>query len=554
MRITIIRLLAAILVGASGFAPAHAAGPSGPGILLPAFIAGEIDLTSYSGVRRGVLSTAARTANGVALQAALDDADTNGKCLRVPAGRFEYIATGVQNGRNAGLQVKKGVRCLIGAGSISGGTMFVNYATNHPALTLGDIGLSSAGYTYGGRYGGFAVGHGVSQTGQASADGLLVGNYYNSYFDDILVTPFGDGFNHANVGLEVGTSLSNFFFQNVIGAVTVKSGSVNGLKWNANGTGNSWRSLYVGAGTAGAATYGSRQAFSSYPVWFNTPGAEIGSFDQLNIEWSITGANLALLRNDSLGLKVQYMHLEGDQLSGFNAGVLHGVIGRTKIDMLRMLDVYIASAGGATGTPRILSSYGDSRFTIDQLYVTWAGAGANAEAVASIPFVLYADDATIVGRKPFVNVGSFDINGNTGAFSLDANTAGTAPGTNGAISGFESYRFNKARSQTEGASIEMANANLTVYGQHRRAKVRVTTALTAARSLTLAGTVASAAPGLASSRAAGDIVEVHRIGAGAFDLTVLAHDGTTVLYTFSGSASAGTAKSFEWSGSAWTVL
>ena len=99
----------------------------------------------------------------------------------------------------------------------------------------------------------------------------------------------------------------------------------------------------------------------------------------------------------------------------------------------------------------------------------------------------------------------------------------------------------------------MGNAAMTVYAQHRDAKVTQVGALTADRTLTLSNRIAGSGPGYVSTRPAGDIVHVHRTGGGAFNLVVANQSGTT-LATFTGAASAGTELAFEWSGTAWTAI
>lgn len=523
-------------------------------VAAPTIIRGSADASKFPGVVTGMLPDApARVANGTALQGFLDWCASNGKWAEFPPERYEYSASATQNSRNTGLHMKSGMGIIGGGDRPGDGTRFVQYASNHPALTIGDVSNTVSNLIEGGQFTGFCVGHGSSQTGQASADGLLLGRIWRSTFDQIYVSPTLDGTNHAYCGMRIGLGLNQFFFSNRIGTLVSKSGQAHLFRMDSNGTGCEWANLYFGgvSTAGGAGTFGARLALSAEPVFINTP--EFGHAGQFNIEWCSSSGQTAALRADNCDvLDIACLHIEGNQLNNFDGRMMIATASRVNIGSVKMLDNWIAAVN-ATGTPSLLRVYGNSNVSIDQFYARWNGSGYNAEAVASMAFQLYRDDSTIVGRKPLIGIGDFLASGNTGALSIDANTAGTAPGSSGAISSFQSYQFNKDRSRTVGATIQMGNSNLTVYGVHRLAKVAASVALTANRTLTLSDKLAASGAGSTSTRMAGDIIEVHRTGAGAFDL-IVSDQAAAVLFTFTGAASAGTVKSFEWSGTAWTAL
>lgn len=471
----------------------------------PAIVNGKAVATTYPGVSTGVLTAgAARQANGVALQAFLDWCITNGYPALFPSARYEYEASATANGRNTGLHAKTGIIAVLGdSSSPLESPQMVQYATNHPVLTFGDLTATTSAFVEGAVLDGFVLGHGVSQTGQTSADGILFGRCWGCSIDNILVTPFLDGTNPPYIAIHVGLGTTTQFFSNNIGTVRAYSAQQHLFRQDAASTGNSWQNIYLGSGT-----FGNRVATAAEPFWANMSGSDFGSIAQLNIEWCQSANNGALLRSEATNMLIGHLHFEGAKLIGFDPKCIWSVVGRIHINSMKSLDVWIAAAN-ASGTPQILSAYGDARIIVDQALLNWQGAGVNAEAVASMAFRLYSDDATVVGRKPFATVRQTDISGNTGAMSLDANLAGAAPGSAGAILGFDEYSFNKGRSQTEGAIIQMGNANMSVFAAHRRAKVVTTGTFSAGRTLSVDDRFATSGVGAASKRMACDLVAVH---------------------------------------------
>lgn len=493
--------------------------------LSPAVILGMALATTYPGVSVGTLANSSeRQANGVALQAFLDYCATNGLTAFLPAGVYQYEAAATQNAQNTGLHAKKELLGLLGAGmSVDGGTVLVQFASNHPILTIGDVTATAGNLTQGGNYGDFALAYGASQSAQTSAYGLLLGRIWQSQFNNIYISGDYAGAFPPYIGLRIGVSSAQFFFNNVLDNIIVRSGQRNILHQIAIGTGCKWGMIYLGGGDVG-----SRVALTGPAFFAEMSGNVFGTIDQLNIEWVSGPANDPLLRNDSQGLVISQMYFEGNQLNGFDPAMIHNVFGYMVIGTMRSLDTWIASAN-ASGNPRILSSYADCRVEVSQMTLSWSG---GSERVASMAFRLYGDDASVVGRSPYVSVGDLKVEGNTGAFSLDANTTGAAPGSAGAIAGLSSYEFNKTRSRTEGVLLEMRNADMTIYAQHRFPQVRLTQAITADRKLILSSSNNASGIGNVATRSAGDVINVWRqSGAtGAFNLNVRnAADDATIF-------------------------
>ncbi len=534
-------LTASTTLAGSGFNPKT--------LSAPAVFRGQADASTYPGVTTGVLAnSAARQANGIALQAFLDYCSTNKLVAYFPALRFEYEATANQGGRNTGLHAKNNIGGVIGeSGNATYGTRLVQYAVNHPVLTIGDVGATSSYGLQSIKIGHFALGHGVSQTGQTSADGLLLGSlYYSDFIGLVTITPFMQGVFPPYIGLQIGLSLTQIFFSNVGMNFLIFASQMSYIKNNAGGTGNAWLSAYCGNGGPG-----NRVAMIGTPVDLGPSGVDHGFIGILNIEWTnSSGGPAAALTSAGDGTTIGHLHIEGVVIDGnYDRALINVVEGRLNINSMKCLDVWIKS-GVVSGTPKIFTQYGNSRLNVDACYLRWTGTG---ELVADAPFQLFDDGFSPIGYRTSVSINKGGCFGNTGSFRLDPTMPSAVPGAANNIAAWGNYEYNPSRSRTTDAVITMANAGLTVYGQHRNCQIRLRTALTANQALVLSDKLAANGAGSASVRPAGDFVEVFREGGGAFDVVVNTQSGA-LLHTFTGAASANTIKRFEWSGSAWTAL
>jgi hypothetical protein len=493
----------------------------------PAVVQNVANALAYPGVVVGVLpGSTERTANGTAMQAFLDWCGANAYIAYFPKGTYEYIATSTQSGRNTGLHANKNVRGITGAG-MGNGTRFVQFATNHPALTIGDVGAVDADATLGGVYYGFEVCQGVTQAAQTSADGLLLGRIWASDFDMINVDA-ARGF-QAYVGLRIGLSVAQFFFSNHIGTMKVNTGQLNMVLMDANGTGNNIQNLYVGGGSVG-----NRTTLTSQAVRLNQSGRDFGTIQQFNIEW-VNCSGAGMFYSEAVQIIINHCHFEGCQMAGTNESFL-STTGRVTFGSVTFLNCWIA---GSIGTPKLFHTYGGGFFDVGGLNLRWDG---GSEQVCSTAIYL-ANPDTSVGFKPVVEIRNAQFSGHTAAINLDPTLLGAAPGSAGAISGFSLYSYDKTRSTTEGAVIEARNADITIYAAHKFAVVRSTQALTAARKVILSSNMAASGIGNVATRLAGDGVTVFRESSatGAFDLTVRNSADTVTSITLSSASTEGKA-------------
>jgi len=547
--------------------------PSGPPVLFPKpFLNhGTVLLHRASGVKQGPLADATeRTVRGNALQAAFDAAASGNRFVEDWGGRYEYICTTQQDirskaqvdanaapiMRNFGLLLRTGLRGFATAGSTPFGTVLVNYADNHPVATYGDMTCDASQMLEGVELGGCLLGHGASQTGKTQADGLVLGRIWRSKLGDFSISPhLGDGVNHANVSLRVGLSADTFFFQNKVGNIVLKSAQETFLRSEANGTGNAWSLIYCGGigEPSGTGTFGNRRTLSGPPVLIRS--LEFGSAEQLNIEWVKSSTPFAgIVLQDCDGMHVEYMHIEGVQMNGFDSRLIHAAASRVHIDQLKGLDVWIAAAN-MTGIPALLRAYGDSRVKVEQMKMAWNGVAYSGEAVASTGFRLVREDVdtNTVGRKAFIDVEHFDLQGHTGAFAADDTMTAIAPTAAGGILSMRSYSFDRTRSKTDGATINMTAASMTQYGVHRNAKVWARSAINTDATLTLSPYLAASGAGSTTLRQGGDIVGLHRTGGGSANLLVAGGNADGSTTALSANVPNATMAFFEWTGSVWVA-
>lgn len=505
------------------------------GSVSPAILRGSYDISRYPGVTVGVVDAATRIANGVALQAALDYCATNRKFADVSDVTLQYTASGVQESRNVGLQVKKDVLGLVGAKA-----KLIQYATNHPALTLGDAGSVSGDLSSFCEYRGFSVGYGSSQVGQTSADGLLIGRMANCKLDQINVDRYISGSLFVPyVGIRQGPAATNFFFSNQIGTLSANGGQKNLLWVLGSSTGNRVENMYLGGGT-----FGSRNACSDKPVRFSQYESTWGSVGQMNIEWQDTDQ---LMFADGQNMVIDLLHVEGNKMNG-NDSCYFNVVGRTfYVDILEAVDNWVA-APASTGSLALFTSYGRTSIDVRKADLIWHGSGYNAEAVATASQRIFKDDTSASDKSRCV-VRNLALTGNTGTFDFDA---GTTAANYGAFTSCGLYEYNPIRSRVEEAEILLPSGNgaVTGYGATRHTWVKLDTSISADRKYILNANLSPSGKGSTTPRIAGDSITFYRSGnaTGAFNWLIRDSADATTLATL---ATAGLTATLVWTGSAW---
>lgn len=490
---------------------------------------GYYDITKYTGVvfNRDPGTTVGRQANGAALQAALDYCITNKLMPTAPAGNFFYDCRTQDVGgtQNVGLQFKvnsKGFFC-------PGQVYFVQFAPNHPAITLGNLNAA----TPNAYFTGMTAVHGVSQTGNTQAAGVLIGQLYKSTLENITAVayPPGGGVNHAYYGLQIGRpGVASYFFSNVCRNFSINTGQDCIFRVDADGTGNAWDSLYLGGGSIGDLI-----ALAGPAMYVHSVGSAFGSIQQLNIEWMTTYA--AMTCDNARNMTMIATHFEGIKLTA-NGNFVQNVLSSLRFITIEALNVQInntapaASAGWA-----VFKMYSDGQITVDQMQSYWdSSVAGNPSGPPNLNGTLYTEDVSLTGRAPSVLIRNFTWNDPTGAatFDLDVNRPS---GTYGKMLQFQEYRQNPVFSRTQGGNIILPSGNgaFTVYGCDENARLVLNTPISANRTTTVSSMTRATGIGSTTPRRVGDLVRWNRQGnaTGAFNW-IIANVAAATIGTPSG--------------------
>lgn len=464
---------------------------SEPAPASPAILSGAIELGSFPGLVAGPLrhqpnAAAIRIANGRVLQAGLNAAAAAGKFIEEGHGlRIEYAAHQVQEGRNVGLQVPYDLRAFIGSGPGSnGGSQLIQFARNHPVITLGDVG-SSNNLSEGCTYKGFRVGYGVGQQGQDQASTILIGRGFACRYEDLFEDSFMMGSQpyQGMIGLHFFTATGQFTFSNILKNIKIHRAQRNLLRTGAVGTGNVWENVYLGGGT-----FGSRVPLSGAAVHFanNWASQAAGAISQLNIEW--VEANQFLFLEAVRTGSFNSLRFEGCKMVGQSPTLISATASTISIRALVLVDTWIGAE--AKGTPSIVSSDFNSQISIDGVEAKWSGPSYNSEAVVEVS-THFVD----VGREyNNIEIANVAIEGGANCISIDTTLSNTQFGDLRALG---RYSYRKLQSHTENSVIMVTDADHINYGAHRNPIIRYSGPLTADRTVTITKVIAPA--GLLSS-------------------------------------------------------
>ena len=522
----------------------------------PAIIHGTIDLSKYPGVVLGAVSGAQRTTNGTAMQAAFDEAATNEKYVEAPDGRYEYTASRVQTGVprkasdgggtttvNVGLQVPPECPGLHGNFKYIS-TVFVQHATDHPALTLGS-GNGEVKAT-GTEYRGITTTFGSGLTLGVNSRGFLIGAQFQSKFDQLRYDKFEGGGNvKPYIGWDHVNHQGSWFFSCQVGTLFIDAGQQHVFRVKVNGTGNTFDNLYIGRDEGVPGTPAPPTVNGAI---FVCEDGHQGTFRQLNLEWQ-NSSNLMRFVN-TRGVVIDSLHIEGCNLIGANPSAIYNEISSINLRSVQLFDMGIDSGKGMTGTANLFQSWGDCQTRVETLDGRWHVNAATPYGYANMPFRLYqpAGDAD---QKPIFHLDNMYLQNYESTFDIDS----TLPAaTFGDMSEFGSYRWNRSRSRTEDGTFWAISGtgNVTVYGAHRHSRVRIWEVLTANRNVILSDRLAPSGFGSTVPVEIGDTREILReSGAtGGFSVLVRNPANTTTVATL---ASAGATVLLTWNGTAWVA-
>lgn len=487
---------------------------------------GTFDITKAAGVVVGRgQSSGGRIANGAAIQAALNYCGAHNLMAIHSGGVLEYTATGVDGSSNkVGLQVPATALGLIGNSPAT--SVFVQFATNYPALTIGDV--SGSTETGGGYFVNFSVGFGTDQTSQTNGFGMQWGAQQQSYFNNVSVNPFAAGGSRveAYIGLYLPPSVN--IFACVIPSIAIGTG-VAGMIYHACGTtGNVWGEIYLGGGGP------TDLRVLTAPALNVQNATNFGTIDLLNIEWCQTsnGGTLVELGN-CRGFNASQIRFEGDKLVGFSPLFFYLIEATVVIGAFNIYDCTMAAAD-MSGNPNIIYAPFGSTVTIKSGTWLWNQVGGGVGVNTCEWNLFVANEPT--GRT-VADIQDITVAGYTGTFDVDPTL--TAAIIGGVVLGFGKYKYNIGQSTLDEAIVVVPSATITIYGALSNAQVQVNTPLTGGISVIWADVKAASGFGSSLPTNSPDTLTVAR-GAGstgAFNILVRNGANTTTASTL---ATAGT--------------
>lgn len=321
------------------------------GLGTPAIIRGTVYADKVSGLVVGSgQTTAVRQANATALQNAITYAVNNSKFFELTPGTYEIS-------NSAGIVVPAGHHFVLRGAQYKSAIM--QFATNAPILTLGDISTSSPTTSDFWDVQGLAVYYGVSQTGNTGAIALQIGVMQNSRISKIGVNPDQVSPYPAYVNVQINASSGN------TGPFSCEFDDWN--TWNAqnynmylvyNGaTGNVWRNIYcrnVGA--------------LSQSQFYVNGGAD--RFEQLNIE---AGSANKVMQAVNGVTTFHNLHLEDVVATGWQPGLIETSNGMYHFENVTVVNPQFLSANiTAPSIGAVFQDYasGPSSISVDNLQIS----------------------------------------------------------------------------------------------------------------------------------------------------------------------------------------
>lgn len=478
-------------------------GDGSPVVSAPAIIRGTVSLGS-SGVISGTgLTSDARIANGAAIQAAINSAAGSKKFFEAPPGDYEFDLGG-------GLTIDSSGFNWIGARD----TNLIQFRSNTPVITIGKQVSNSDGWVRM-NIDGFSAAYGVDQTGNTSANAIVMASSWMSSFRNIS-SGYKSGFStkpYRSIYFN-GSGSGKFWFSNSLSDSIFGHAQQEIWRHSLMSTGCSYNNIYIGGGAP------TITAYPTQPVIFSNGGGRgQGSvFNQLNIEW-VSGTYILFLDNVK-----QYtfnsLHLEGCQLTGSFPAFIYlnsaEVSGQGwDLENCKML------SPSASGTPAIFNCNSASKAIINSMRLGWLDTSLNDNNVNMNYRIPWSESSSTVGARLYIRNLYVEGGGSYGTNPLIA--SGDAPFPSGS-----NYVYNGTEQYFEDPYYLPAG-DFVVYGCYRNPYIRYSAALGADRNLTLSDRRGSAGWQNLSKVQTGATALVYRAtGTADHTLTIKNYDGTTL--------------------------
>jgi hypothetical protein len=492
---------------------------------------GEVYAHLWAGVTLGSgQTTAVRTATFNALQAAINYAASSGKKFRIIAGTYEiYGAAGLV------IPLTSGFEWL---GSIN--THIIGFYANAPVLTIGDTtGSNPPGQQ---KISGFTLDYGVSQTGNTSANLLVVGGFYLGVIENFSCCTYY-GTNPPWIPVTITGSTSAFFFQNVMRDGATGGAQQTMFNLGIGGTGNVFSNLYFHNGSSNT----TRNACAGPCVTLSPNNQQSDNiWNRINAE-HCNGSTILLLSglvtNTFTGL-----HFEDVQLAGSYPVLIQATGANCKFINTLVLDMLLSTA--ATNLLGFLNcaGYGEV-LSFDGLKFKWSS--YSTAGIASTFPMLRAPNNYGNDSNPGTRISDLAIEDDVGTIAqylvLSPNL--NAPLANNSTIGELVNDNLLPGTRTYQPTI---SASYTHYGQHRDAVLFVPASLPAATTITLSNKFKAANTGSTRPTPTGTIVRIRRqSGTYANTLTVTDAASATTLTT---NSAAGADYLYQFNGTNWVAF
>lgn len=407
-----------------------------------------------SGVVPGIgVSAQQRLDNGTAFQAAIDYANANRLTLFVPYGDYEINYPG-------GLQVDGYSFRWIG----SKRSHIWQYADNTPIITFGKRDTTSASETATQTIDGLSVRYGnVQPSTNTSSNAIVFSRVWMGDYRNFDVGEVNDLRENATLMYRGVYCTNGFFFSNTLTNIRIKHFHNTGLRWNVQGTGNTFRNIYISNGNL---NQGIGTVSSCLSINANGAVLQDSVWDQVNCEWS--NAYHAIDMVNARNQVFNSLHVEGVHLRANTA-----MFKMNSSCSVTFNGVTISDCQPTTANGKVFGMGWDSHAIVTTIGFE------KFNQVTPVTINLVASDDGNEIRRALIKIESLKLNANVVLNNADLTTVG---GTNDTSRPLKV--LGGVLPMTPGLST-VGDVDTVVSGMSHRHTIRADSPLTANRSITL---------------------------------------------------------------------
>ena len=502
----------------------------GSHIFAPQVIKGTISLETAPGVIVGSgLTSDARIANGLAIQAAINSAISQNKFFEAPPGKYEFDLAG-------GLVIDADGFSWHGTRD----TGLTQFHENTPVITLGRP-VSDSNGRIRMQIDGLSAHYGVDQTGQTSANAIVMASSWMSAFRNISsgYRSGASSYPYRSIYFN-GSGSGKWWFSNSLRDSIFGHAQKEIWSHNLLSTGCVYENIYIGGGAPTITPY-----TGSVMVFSRGGGRGQGSvFNQLNIEWS--SGNHILELNNCRQYVFNSLHIEGCKLTGALTGFIYLNLSEVAGNGWDLENCQIKTADITSGTPRIIKSFGRSKATINSLRLGWLDTSLS-DVNVDRTYSLYEQGGQSSGFGARCRITNFYIEGG-GSYGV----IGSIPTGDAAYPKDGDFIYDGNESYFEHGSYDGLDADITLYGSNRNPSISYLASLASNRTLVLSDKRGSSTWLSNAKVVPGSIVHLYRKTGTAVN-TVTVKNLTSGGTTLATSSTADTEYRFVFDGTNWAL-